>query len=321
MMRVGVISNPRSRRNRDGMDKIRAVLARHGDIAHAELSRMAELPAAVRRFADSGVSLVVVNGGDGTVHAVLSEILNGVLLADPPRLAALPSGMTNLIAVDVGLAGRPDLSLANLLSRVRDGGELTVRRRPVLSLTPAPGARASHGMFFGTGAFYRAVMASRRRIHPTGVRHDLATALSVGLFIAGMLLRRSSPGSPYRGDGMTIRRDGGVARTGTHLGMVATTLERLSMGLDPFWDGTEGPMRYTLLPFPPHRFGSAMVPILLGRPLPWMAGKGYESGRAAELAFTIDCPLVLDGEVYAAPTGAPAVLRADREVEFVTIDG
>ena len=93
------------------------------------------------------------------------------------------------------------------------------------------------------------------------------------------------------------------------------------MGLNPFWDGTDGRIRYTMLPFPPHRFGTAMLPILRGRPRPWMAAKGYESGRANELAFTIDCPMVLDGEVYTAPAGVPAVLRSEREVEFVTLEG
>jgi hypothetical protein len=321
MMRVGVISNPRSRRNRDSMGRMRTVIARHQGVAHVELSRMEELPDALRRLAGLGVTLLVVSGGDGTVHAVLTELLNDGPFAPVPRLAVLPSGMANAVAGDVGLAGPPERSLDRLLTLVREGGRLAVRRRQVLSLIPTPGARPCHGMFFGTGAFYRTVKAGRQRIHPTGARHALATALALGLFAVEALIRRSSPGSTFGGDRLTISLDGGAPRTAMRLGMIATTLERLTLGLNPFWGGGAGRLRYTLFPYPPPRFACALLPILRGRPRPWMAAAGYESGRADELALTLDCPLVLDGEIYAGPAERPAVLRADRSAEFVTLDG
>ena len=46
--------------------------------------------------------MLAINGGDGTVQAVLTEIHNGGHFGDAaPPVAVLPSGKTNLIALDL----------------------------------------------------------------------------------------------------------------------------------------------------------------------------------------------------------------------------
>ena len=48
--------------------------------------------------------VLVINGGDGTVQAALTELYNGGHFGDRPPVAVLPSGKTNLIALDLARA-------------------------------------------------------------------------------------------------------------------------------------------------------------------------------------------------------------------------
>ena len=61
----------------------------------------AQLFPALRRFAAEGVDLVVIDGGDGTVREVITrlpEAYGGPM----PRLAVVPNGKTNALAIDIG---------------------------------------------------------------------------------------------------------------------------------------------------------------------------------------------------------------------------
>ena len=119
MTRIGIISNPRSRQNVRGMDAIRSFLETCPQIPHRELNVPAETAPALRQLAEAGTDLLVVNGGDGTVHSVITEMLNGAWTTALPRIAVLPGGMTNLIAADVGMSGRPAEAWAASSTRPR----------------------------------------------------------------------------------------------------------------------------------------------------------------------------------------------------------
>jgi diacylglycerol kinase (ATP) len=77
MMRVGLISNPRSQRNRQRQPAMREAVDGHPDLLHAELDSVHATADVLRDFARREVSLIVVSGGDGTVQKVLTELLNG----------------------------------------------------------------------------------------------------------------------------------------------------------------------------------------------------------------------------------------------------
>ena len=71
---------------------------------------------ALRTIARVRPKMLVINGGDGTVQAALTEIHNGGHFGDdPPPVAVLPNGKTNLIALDLGAQGDPIVALERLL--------------------------------------------------------------------------------------------------------------------------------------------------------------------------------------------------------------
>jgi diacylglycerol kinase (ATP) len=318
MRRVGVVSNPGSRRNRAGLEAMRAMLARHPEALHAEARRVEDLEAIFREFARREVDLVVVNGGDGTVHSALTAICNSCAFEQMPAIGVLPTGMTNLIAQDVGLVGRPEPALARLIERVGAGGQVTRIKRRLLSLTTAENRPPLYGMFFGTAAFHQAVQMARRQVHPTGARGSVAFAMSLTLAIWRALSGRASePGPLFQGQSMTIDLDG-VRQSGERYFLVlATTLGRLILGLMPFWGNGRGHIRYTSVAYPPVGLGRALLPALRGKPRPWMSERGYVSRVVDDIAIATGDPLVIDGEFVTPEPDVPVLLRCDREVVFV----
>ncbi|MFM9842799.1 MAG: diacylglycerol/lipid kinase family protein [Dongiaceae bacterium] len=313
-MRIGVISNPRSQRNRSEMARMRDLIESHG-VPHGEIDHIASVPEILKRFAADGVELVAVSGGDGTVQAVLTALLNGNAFASPPRVAVLAAGMTNLIAADVGMKDHPAEALARLLEPDALSRGKAVERS-VLSLQIDPADAPVHGMFLATAGFYRAVMLVRRRVHSLGVVRNLAAGMGIAASLLRLLLGRSGKGELLHGDAIRVDIDSSRGERRDYLLWMATTLDRFIMHLHPFWGSGPQALRYTAVPYPARRLACALWPILRGRPRRWMNEAGYHSGRAAVLELTLDCPIVFDGEFFTPRAGQPVTLRADRRIIF-----
>jgi hypothetical protein len=318
MSRVGVVTNPGSRRNRAGLGGIRAVLERYPETLHAEAAQIGDLEGILCEFARREVDVVVVNGGDGTVHSTLTELCNGGAFERMPAVAVLATGMTNLIALDVGLAGKPEAALARMLDRVGAGGALARERRHLLSLSTGANRPPLHGMFFGTAAFHQAVRMARKEVHPTGARGSVAFAMSLSLAIWRALAGRADrPGPLFQGQDMTVDLDGVRQSCERYFLVLATTLRRLIFGLMPFWGEGCGQIRYTSIAFPPVSLARALLPVLRGRPRPWMEERGYCSRVVGDIAIATHDPLVIDGEFVIPEPNVPVLLRSDREAVFV----
>lgn len=318
MKRAGLISNPLSQRNRQRQPAMRDAVTGHPDLLHAELDSVHATAEVLREFARREVGLLIVSGGDGTVQKVLTELLNGEGFDPLPRVAVLPGGMTNLIAADIGLHGDPVQSLVRLCAAAADRATACkLHERAVLSLQRTPGEPPVHGMFLGTAAFYHAVMMARHQVHPTGAKHDLALAMGLGLALFRLVTGRAGSSPLSRGERMAVELDGRAGAPEDYLLFLATTLERLMLGLMPFWGEGTGGLRYTAVGFPPQRLWRALLPVIRGRPRPWMAARGYESGWTGECRLSLQCPIVFDGEIFTPEPGTPVTLRADRRVTFL----
>lgn len=317
MTRVALISNPYSQRNKQRMPAMREAAARHADLLHVELEDVQATAAVLRDLAHREVDLIVVSAGDGTVQKILTELLNGSDFSQLPDVAVLPSGMTNLIAADVGLRGDPAQSL-DRLCRAGSGARPRERLvRPVLSMQRSPSEAPVHGMFLGAAGFYHGVMAARDEVHPLGVKHHLAAGMALALALFRLVTGWRGRNMLLHGERMTVELGGASAQPAEYLLFMATTLQRLILGVMPFWGGGAGEIRYTSIGFPPQSLWRALIPAMRGRPKPWMEARGYRSGRTAECRLSLDSPIVFDGEIFRPEPGVPIVLRADRHVTFL----
>src|SRR4028118_1504800 len=135
MARVALLSTPRSTGNRSLLPRVRAFCAEHKDIFHYEVEHVDQVGAALKTIARINPKVLVINGGDGTVQGALTEIFNGRHFGDnPPPVAVLPNGKTNLIALDLGAEGDPLEALKRVLEIAKTDMKLHIVSRELISL-------------------------------------------------------------------------------------------------------------------------------------------------------------------------------------------
>jgi len=317
MIRLGLIRNPRSTRNKRGGGDLREQAAALLGFYFAEPATPAELLEVLLDFARNEVGIVVIDGGDGTVREVLTA-LPLAYGADLPAVSILASGKTNLIAADVGTTGYGKRALAKLVEDARRGNLGThIHRRPVLEARWSDDSRPPvRGMFLGAAAFTKGTDLANEKVHKAGFNHGPAVALAV----VGTLwcaLFGNDPDRLLDGEPMTVAMDGGNGPDGNRFLFLATTLHRLILGIWPFWGEGREPIRYLDVEAHPERLPRAVLPLMKGKPTPWMLADGYHSGMASEITMGLTRPFIIDGERFEPGPGGTVHLSARQTVDFV----
>ena len=75
MNHVGILSNAKSRRNQTAMPAIEAMLRGEPKLHARSFKDIHDLPRCLRDLAEAGVEHLIINGGDGTVHATIGELV------------------------------------------------------------------------------------------------------------------------------------------------------------------------------------------------------------------------------------------------------
>jgi diacylglycerol kinase family enzyme len=76
--------------------------------------------------ADSGVDVVVVHGGDGTVNEVVNGLMYRGVRPDTPLLAVVPGGSTNVFARALGIDPDPTVATEQILEALTRRSTVTV---------------------------------------------------------------------------------------------------------------------------------------------------------------------------------------------------
>ena len=316
-MKSGLIVNPySSRRNRRGIALAERLRGAPG-VSVAMLERFSELPGLLHRFAAEGVDTLFISSGDGTVHAIQTELVERNPFAGLPRLAILPQGTTNMTAADLGVQAK---SLDRQMELIKGGGDAgACKVRATVKVANPRDGRVRHGMFLGTGAIWSGVKFCQDKVQATGLKGDWAAGIALAAGLARALLGRAGPGEdrldrPYR---MHIEADGAMRANGLQVLFLATTLDRLILGTRPFWGGASGPLRATTIAHPPPSLTWARA-ILYGgedRQLPAQC----LSFAARDIAVSVACAFVMDGEIFDPPESEP--LRIETGPEFTYLCG
>jgi hypothetical protein len=279
------------------------------------LERFSELPGLLRRFAGEGVETLFISSGDGTVHAIQTELAERNPFASLPRLAILPHGTTHMPAADLGVQAK---GLDRQMELIEGGGDAgACKIRPTVKVVNPRDGRVRHGMFLGTGAIWSGVRFCQDRVQATGLKGDWAAGVALAAGLARALFGRARPGEerldrPYK---MHIEADGKLRVNALQVVFLATTLDRLILGTRPFWGGGDGGLRATALAHPPPSLTWARA-ILYGgeeRQLPVQC----LSFAAREIAIAVGCAFVLDGEIFDPPETEPLSIETGPEFTYL----
>jgi len=318
-LRIGVISNPLSGGNRKGLQPVERMLADYRQVLHRRAVHPPQVEAAIRDFACQGVDLVVVNGGDGTVHAALTALFTTEWPDQVPFLALLRAGTTNMIARDVGLPGSRLQALSRLLGWAYAGrGAASLVKRPVLRLEWEKGGEPMYGMFFGAGWIYQGIQFCLTRVHTKGVGGELAAGLTLVRFLLAALRgdRRIAPPAPIR-----VGLEGTAMQDMEVLALLVTTLERLFLGMRPYWGTEGGPLHFTAIRSDVAHLLRAAPSLIRGKRSRWASPRdGYLSHNLRDLRLSLQSGFTLDGQLYQSDPHLGALwLRKGGEAEFLRL--
>lgn len=229
MAGIGIVSNPGSRRNLacPGTSlALRRLLGADGDLHVAGTPE--ELGRALSALRAAGIDTLAVNGGDGTVHVVVTALAQAWEGAAWPRLLPLRGGSMNTVASAHGLRAAPEVTLQRFLELRRAGREPSAVERDLLQVE-APGQPPRLGFLFGTGLAV-AFLEEWTRAGPPSRASALWLLMRVALSAAlgGPLAARLT-----RSEALRVAADGEEWPADAFLSVVAGAIPELGFGFLP----------------------------------------------------------------------------------------
>jgi hypothetical protein len=187
-----------------------------------------------------------------------------------------------------------------------------------------------YGFFFGAGTIVQGIEYFHRRIQPGGGRHELGAGLAL-LRTAWGIARRQPPfAEPLQlslpAESLAAAADSPAAPDhpphwqplAARLCLV-TSLHRLFLGIRPYWNHADAPLRATLVEAEAAAFLRTLPRLLRGRPDGVLTpARGYHSTGLTTLHLRFIGPLTLDGELFSSD-GDTIRIRASEPLRFLTL--
>ncbi|HEX8257596.1 MAG TPA: diacylglycerol kinase family protein [Allosphingosinicella sp.] len=322
MARVALLSNPRSTGNRSLLPRVRSFCAEHKDIFHYEVEHVEQIGQALKTIARVKPNVLVINGGDGTVQAALTELYHGGHFGDRrPPVAVLPNGKTNLIALDLGAEGDPIAALERVLELARGDMAPHIVERELIQLSDGSvGARPVLGMFLGGAGLADIILFCRHKIYPLGLPNGISHVLTFLAVVVSILFGVRAGFLPPRPTPVKVS----VLKHGELQGQFAllmvTTLQRLLLNREmPGTGRTLGAMQMMAIERSPSTLVRVLVAAVRGR-LGRSSVSGVHVERGDEIRIEGDrSSVILDGELFEASIDRPIVLKPTLPVPFLRL--
>lgn len=322
MVCVALLSNPRSTGNVAMLPRIRKFCAQRADIFHYEVEDVSQIGDALQTIARVDPQILVINGGDGTVQATLTELHHGKHFADtPPPVAVLPNGKTNLIALDLGAEGDPIEALKRIMELARSDLTDHIVRRELIALTGGnANGRPVLGMFLGGAGLADSILYCRHKIYPLGLPNGFSHVITAIAVVFSALFRIKARFLPpqTRPISVTLIHQGEIQ--GKFALLMVTTLERLLLNSQTnLGSTTSGPLKLMMVEQKPLALLRALWASLFGR-LEGSQLSGVHLSHSNEIRIEGDrSSVILDGELFEARAEHPIVLTPTLPVPFLSL--
>jgi diacylglycerol kinase family enzyme len=322
MALVALLSNPRSTGNRSLLPRVRSFCAQHSDIFHYEVETVDQIGVALKTIARVDPKVLVINGGDGTVQAALTELYQGEhFKGSPPPVAVLPNGKTNLIALDLGADGDPIAALERVMEIARTSLDDHIVERELIALSSGgAGGRPVLGMFLGGAGLADTILFCRHKIYPLGLPNGVAHVLTAMAVLAAAVFGIRAAFLPPKPDPVKVSlvRQGQIQ--GRFALLIVTTLQRLLLGSSTAAVKPQGgALQLMLVEQSLSAMLRALFAGLFGR-LSQERMSGIHVERGDEIRIEGDhSSVILDGELFKAETGRPIVLKHTAPVPFLRL--
>ncbi len=321
MAAVALLSNPRSTGNLSMLPRMRSFCAAQSDIFHYEVESVEQIGEALRTIARVNPKVLVVNGGDGTVQAALTELyLGNHFDGSPPPVAVLPNGKTNLIALDLGAVGDPIAALRRVMEIARSGIEEHVVVRELIALSDgSDGSRPVLGMFLGGAGLADTILYCRNKIYPLGLPNGISHFLTAIAVLVTLILGIRTAFLPPAARPLKVSMMRAGQIQGRFSLLIVTTLHKLLLGSSTGGSAASGALQLMVVEQRPLPLLRALFAGIFGRVgRDRMDGVHFEYGDEIQIEGERSS-VILDGEIFQADAGKPIVLKTTPPVPFLRL--
>jgi len=287
---IGVVSNPRARKNvtnPNRVERLRQILGREAVFRTTQTPE--EISDAAREFRREEIDILVIDGGDGTLHHTLSAfipIYNGM---DLPPIVLLRGGTMNTIANSLGIKGLSEAILQRILSAIKGRVPFEIVRANALQVNDR------YGFIFGLGFPVNLLKAYYR-----GEGRGKWKSIGVLLKILFSSLKKGGGDSnffrPFKAD---IWLNGERLPIGRYTAILGSTVKEVGLGFKPTRRAgeREGFFQILCCEMGPKRMGLTALKILLGMEL--RDSKLFDR-MATRSVITLEKPvdMQMDGEIF-----------------------
>ena len=318
-LRLGVVSGLGYRNVKGSLEKTSALLRTADRVEHHVVESPEDVAQTLDAYEEKGMDIVAVSGGDGTVSMVATHLLTRSKSPTPPIVAVLRAfvahlqhgaglrgGRTNMTAGDVGMEGNQVRALKQLLAWTEspDVESATLIQRRLIGVG-SPGHLPSCGFFVGGGAIYQGSLDTwnfRDQSKVPWMRTGLGTATSIVKLVTRHLWSRSAF-EPTKAR-FTVNEQHGPEEDAWCVFM-ATTLDRIALGIYPFWGARSGPIRMMAVSHDHRKLLRAGVRAVWGKQSRHLKeANGYHGFSGHRI--TLELPssgVTLDGEIIKPVNG------------------
>jgi diacylglycerol kinase family enzyme len=311
MSGIAVVSNPRSRQNRKNpalSGQMSFMLGTRGKVAQPQSRE--DLVEQARRFRDEGVDIVAVNGGDGTLHVVLTAFLEAYGDTPLPPVAILRGGTMNTIARGLGVRGTPESLLSALLLRYHTDQPMPWTERSILRIEG--GEKPEYGFLFGNGLLGNFLREHYAAPNPSPFTAALLLTRAVcSAAVNGPLIQRLSAPTECE-----VEVDGGRWPAQRFLTVTMGTVDDIGFGFRPFYEALRHPGRMHALGFACDALGvvKCLPRIRLAQPI--RSPDVYSAvPERVVLRSPAPMPFMVDGDFH--PAGQTLTVTVGPRIRFL----
>ena len=313
--RVILLSNSLSTYNKKRLPEIFEVAARYPFVEHLEGNSLERLYKQLKTFRGQKLDLLILNGGDGTIHSALTFVMNNRIFPALPKIAILGGGMTNMIAKNMKTGGHAADELEGLLDCYAKGEiDRHIAEHSLVRIDFSDQKQPQFGMFYSSASMPHIINFCVDRVYRWGIKGKTAQLISLVAFVSSFLFGRYRQGRLGYAPELDIILDEGNKLSGHFTFVATTTLGHL------IFNGRAHQQPGTL-PF------LTLRPKLWGIVLAFFHGVRGTIHRAKTKAITLDYAkkvtirgansFMLDGEIYDVK-GKSITLSSTEALKFVS---
>jgi diacylglycerol kinase (ATP) len=291
MAGIGIIHNPFAKGNlrRPWIAREIKTLV-EGTGVFRETKNINELPTVAEEFIAQGIDTIAVNGGDGTLHLVLSAFVNVYQDRPLPRLMSLRGGTMNTMSNSLKIKGNTMSILKQAVKKYKSGEPFREKPQHLLKVND------KYGFMSGAG-----IVANFLDAYYSGSSTGpWQAAKLLGRAIGSAVMRTDFTKNLFKLAPIRVTADGKVLDPREFTIFLACTIKELGLGFTPTPRAYDKPNHFHLIAatIKPFAVIPRMPVIWLGRDLVHPSIQYTAATREAVLEPRGPIRWTLDGEMY-----------------------